>query len=299
MSYIIILGETMQKIRRKSRKKIKKTIIFSLVFLFLIMVTGYAAFSTNLNITAKGNIKSVYQTVSFKTQLLENNTFENGSEDWNKNGCDSGNFEISDTVTYNGYSSVRIYEDGGNVYCWNGIYQQIHRIFDTSKKYEISLYAYRDSSSTFGDLNNTIREYVALGDETGSGEAWIYLENSRYSAINITSDIVPNQTWTYIEDYGNRGTNSLSSDFIRSFQIDYLADYVRTETSNIWIALPSFYEVEEKEVKKYSKIGTLPVATKDGYTFVGWYTDEFAGEKIDENFEVTDDVDLFARFEKN
>lgn len=299
MSYIIILGETMRKIRRKSRKKIKKTIIFSLVFLFLIMVTGYAAFSTNLNITAKGNIKSVYQTVSFKTQLLENNTFENGSEGWNKNGCDSGNFEISDTVTYNGYNSVRIYEDGGNVYCWNGIYQQIHRIFDTSKKYEISLYAYRDSSSTFGDLNNTIREYVALGDETGSGEAWIYLENSRYSAINITNDIVPNQTWTYIEDYGNRATNSLSSDFIRSFQIDYLADYTRTETSNIWIALPSFYEVEEKEIKKYSKIGTLPVATKDGYTFVGWYTDEFAGEKIDENFEVTDDVDLFARFEKN
>lgn len=41
------------------------------------------------------------------------------------------------------------------------------------------------------------------------------------------------------------------------------------------------------------------MATKDRYTFVGWYTDEFAGEKIDENFEVTDDVDLFARFEKN
>ena len=89
------------------------------------------------------------------------------------------------------------------------------------------------------------------------------------------------------------------SNLIRIFSIDYLATSLRTETSNIWVALPSFYEVEEKEVKKYSKIGTLPVATKEGYTFDGWYTDEFDGEKIDENFEITDDIDLFAKFIKN
>lgn len=292
----------MRRKNRVKRKYLRKNnfVIIGAISILFIMTVGYASFNTNLNISAKGNIKEVYQTVSFKTQLLENNTFENGTESWIKSGCSSGNFEISDTVTYNGYKSVRIYENGGNTYCWNGIMQLIDRTFDTTKKYEISLYAYRDSSSAFGDLNNTIREYVALGDETSSGKVWIYLEKNRYDAININNNIVPNQTWTYVEDYGNRATNSsYPSNLIRSFQIDYLADYTRTETSNIWIALPSFYEVEEKEVKKYSKIGTLPVATKEGYTFVGWYTDEFNGEKIDENFEINDDIDLFARFVKN
>lgn len=289
-----------RKNRRKRYTRKNNFIIICAISILLIMTAGYAAFSTNINITAKGNIKEVYKTVSFKTQLLENNTFENGSEGWEYNGCSSGSFEVSDTVTYNGYKSVRIYENGGDIYCWNGIKQSIYRAFDTSKKYEISLYAYRDASSTFGDLNNRIREYVSLGDESSSSSStWIYLEKSRSSNIGITNDI-PNQTWTYFEDYGNRAVHSsYPSNLIRIFSIDYLATSLRTETSNIWVALPSFYEVEEKEVKKYSKIGTLPVATKEGYTFDGWYTDEFDGEKIDENFEITDDIDLFARFIKN
>ena len=47
----------MRRTRRK-REKYKKKIIVISVFLFLIIMTsGYAAFSTNISLHAKGNIK--------------------------------------------------------------------------------------------------------------------------------------------------------------------------------------------------------------------------------------------------
>ena len=48
----------MRKIRRHKRKKQKKILIISTLSLLMILTIGYAAFSTNLNITAKGNIKT-------------------------------------------------------------------------------------------------------------------------------------------------------------------------------------------------------------------------------------------------
>ena len=47
----------MRKIRRTRRKKQKKILIISTLSLLLLLTVGYAAFSTNLSITAKGNIK--------------------------------------------------------------------------------------------------------------------------------------------------------------------------------------------------------------------------------------------------
>ena len=47
----------MRKIKRTRRKNQKKKIIIVTLSLLLILTVGYAAFSTNLNITAKGNIK--------------------------------------------------------------------------------------------------------------------------------------------------------------------------------------------------------------------------------------------------
>ena len=60
----------MRKIRRKREKEKNKIIIIS-VFLFLIIMTsGYAAFSTNITLIAKGNIKCNPKTA--KEKLLEN-----------------------------------------------------------------------------------------------------------------------------------------------------------------------------------------------------------------------------------
>lgn len=47
-----------------------------------------------------------------------------------------------------------------------------------------------------------------------------------------------------------------------------------TNSSNIWISEPHLYEIETKQVRKGSKIGTLSIATKEGYTFPGWSEEE-------------------------
>lgn len=46
-------------IRRDKRNRTKKIIITSMLCLLFVMVAGYSAFQTNLNITAKGNIKKI------------------------------------------------------------------------------------------------------------------------------------------------------------------------------------------------------------------------------------------------
>ena len=66
---IIQLVNNMRKIRRHKRKKQKKMIIILSLSLLMILTVGYAAFSTNLSITARGNIK-LYTTEDYVTDGL-------------------------------------------------------------------------------------------------------------------------------------------------------------------------------------------------------------------------------------
>ena len=57
--------------RREKRKRQKQTILVSTVCLLFVMVAGYAAFSTNLSITAKGNVKEkTYSTSDLKELVV-------------------------------------------------------------------------------------------------------------------------------------------------------------------------------------------------------------------------------------
>ena len=51
------IGDFMRRIRRKKEKQKKKIIIISTFLFLIIMTSGYAAFSTNITLRAKGNIK--------------------------------------------------------------------------------------------------------------------------------------------------------------------------------------------------------------------------------------------------
>lgn len=50
---------------------------------------------------------------------------------------------------------------------------------------------------------------------------------------------------------------------------------------------------------KTDRIETEPIPTKDGYTFLGWYLDSAYSEKASFPFDVTDDLTLYAKWEKN
>lgn len=66
------IGDFMRRIRRKKEKQKKKIIIISAFLFLIIMTSGYAAFSTNISLHAKGNIKCNPKIV--KEKLLENLT---------------------------------------------------------------------------------------------------------------------------------------------------------------------------------------------------------------------------------
>lgn len=55
----------------------------------------------------------------------------------------------------------------------------------------------------------------------------------------------------------------------------------------------------EREVKTGDPIGFLPVPTRDGYLFDGWFTDPDGGTKIDENTIITDDIIYYAHWTYN
>jgi len=54
-----------------------------------------------------------------------------------------------------------------------------------------------------------------------------------------------------------------------------------------------------REMKKNSKLGTLPKATRKGYTFSGWYTKKSGGTKIKASTKVTKDVTYYAQWNAN
>ena len=56
--------------RNKRRKKQRKIVVLSMICLLSIMTVGYAAFQTNLNITAKGNIKDNNAAWQLKKKVI-------------------------------------------------------------------------------------------------------------------------------------------------------------------------------------------------------------------------------------
>lgn len=78
---ILIIGGNMK--RRRKNKQIKFIVITSLSLLFILTV-GYAAFSTNLDITAKGNVKQITASKQLLKKVVSSgdglykDTYENG-----------------------------------------------------------------------------------------------------------------------------------------------------------------------------------------------------------------------------
>lgn len=246
----------MRRRKRKHIRKLKKQIKIIIIELFGVMFClsfGYAAFSTNINLSAKGNVKVVLKTVCFHTELLENNNFDSGLDNWNIAVCDNASVTLDTEKKYNNKNTVRVYEksNDGGCGCWNGFGQTVKRKFDMSKTYELHADIYRDADSTYGDLNNILRVYAGIGSGDGGSANWIKLKGSNTASINITTNNLPNTSWKQFIDYGNTPTRyDLPYDYIHYFNIDYHACYVRESPSNVWVSSPHFHEIEEKMLEK-------------------------------------------------
>lgn len=274
----------------------------------LFLITSYAAFNANISLNAKGNIKVVYKTVSFTTELIINNDFENGFDGWGYNGIpEEFTCEVDENIKYNDKKVIRLYEQENSTGYNGPNYYIVKRKLDLNKKYELSAMFYRDSTSVYGDLNNYVRMYATLGDENKTYQTWLKMDKNSFmskecafgACLVINSQTLPDKTWTLISGVGNNQVGAtITTPYIWKFNIDYYNGGPAL-TSNIWVSDIHFHEIEEKSVRKGSKVGTLPIATMDGYTFTGWYTEENGGVQVTSDTVIKDDVSYYARFTKN
>ena len=104
----------MRRYRRK--KNSRKILIFSIVSIMFIMTAGYAAFSTNLNITAKGNV--LEQDRVIQSWPYESN--EDFHTDYYRENIVSATFLDNNNVPDNATESWNVSEDKekGGVMAW-------------------------------------------------------------------------------------------------------------------------------------------------------------------------------------
>ena len=110
------IGDFMRKIRRKREKRKKRIIIIS-VFLFLIIMTsGYAAFSTNITLHAKGNIKEKSRVIQSWTSVSQTDFHS----DYYKQNIVSATFMDNNNVPDSAVESWNVSEDkeNGEVMAW-------------------------------------------------------------------------------------------------------------------------------------------------------------------------------------
>ena len=110
------IDDIMSKIRRKREKRKKRIIIIS-VFLFLIIMTsGYAAFSTNITLHAKGNIKEKSRVIQSWTSVSQTDFHS----DYYKQNIVSATFMDNNNVPDSAVESWNVSEDkeNGEVMAW-------------------------------------------------------------------------------------------------------------------------------------------------------------------------------------
>ena len=106
----------MRRTGRYQRKKQKKIIIVSALSLLLLLTVGYAAFSTNLSITAKGNVKEKSRII----QAWEENSQTDFHSDFYKQNIVSATFLDNADIPSNATESWNVSEDKkhGGVMAW-------------------------------------------------------------------------------------------------------------------------------------------------------------------------------------
>ena len=105
-----------RRLGRKERKKQKKILIIGSLSLLLFLCVGYAAFSTNLNITAKGNIKEITRVI----QSWNDTSQTDFHSDYYKQNIVSVTFLDNNNVPSNATESWNVSEDkeNGGVMAW-------------------------------------------------------------------------------------------------------------------------------------------------------------------------------------
>ena len=192
-------------------------------------------------------------TVTYKSPLVENGQFSNGSVGWN---LPYGTIDTA--LKYNGQNTVRITTTTTG---YNGITTSYKIDYKPNTTYKITLKAYRDSTSSYGDLNKDLRIYLPEYKADGS-----LISYNHYITLNKSN--LPDKTW---KEFTTTFTTNAAGNNFNKLLIDYLSV---EGTSNVWLADLKVEEIKTESRRYNQMLGTLPTVSRKGNTLGGWYTGE-------------------------
>lgn len=162
----------MQKLKRKRIKKQKKIIIISIITFLFIMIGGYAAFQTNLNITAKGNIYDKGD-LCFKTKDNGDGTVSITSYD------ETCGTDVVIPETIKGKTVTKIANGAG----WNGINNENSKDLGAFANRRITRVTFPETITVIGNFSfygNNLTEVILPDSVTTVG-----IESFKNNSINF------------------------------------------------------------------------------------------------------------------
>ena len=143
------------------------------------------------------------------------------------------------------------------------------------------------------DGGNYISEINGLAEfDNGSLSGWMYTLNGSYPDLGVAEQTLKNgdkiifhYTDDYTQEKGSEKWDSVSSDGSTKTYI------VKFETNG-------GNTIKSQTLEKNEKVEEPNVPAKDGYTFVGWYTDKALTQEYDFDTKVTKGFTLYAKWEK-
>lgn len=98
---------------------------------------------------------------------------------------------------------------------------------------------------------------------------------------------------------GSGTTYQPSDTYTQNKPVNFEAKWKANKYTVKFDYLEGYYDVRQKEVTYDSTYGILPESSKAGYVFMGWYTEETGGDRINstDKVKITGDITLYAHWE--
>lgn len=246
--------------RREKRSRRKKAIIISTLCLLLVMTAGYAAFQTNLSITAKGNIKEPSRVImSFPWA-----TTEYFYSDYYRQNIVTATFLDTNQVTSNATESWDVSDDGkGGVMAW-----VVPNIEDNTK-YDLYIGA---NDGVIANSNSTCLFFNMIALENISF-------NNNFDTSNVT-----NMNWMFA------GSNNLTTLDLSSFDTSNVRNMGGMFTS--WDPIANKFGTNSLQNIIFGENFKTNNVTSMGDMFSG-----FLGTSLDlSNFDTSKVIDMYHMF---
>lgn len=199
------------------------------------------------------------------------------------------------TITYElgtAYKSITATRSGYTFMGWytkeNGAGDRVPDLSKVSNEKNHTLYAFWSNSSVK-------IKFDSMGGSTVSYINAVY--NGKYGVLPVTSKKGYEFTGWYTEKEGGKQITETSVVNVTSEHTLY-AHWEAATYSVYFDAAGGTCGTSSKNVKYNNTYGELPVPTKKGYIFEGWYTGSSGGTKInaDSTVSITSDQTLYARW---